>query len=75
MPESALSMRRHRHFDLAPLLIALAAVPDASLMVHATPVTLGFLRELLALTIPGVEDWLGKRLSWSEPDPRPTRSS
>ena len=63
----------HRHFDhvggLAPLLIALAAVPDASLMVHATPVTLGFLRELLALTIPGVEDWLGKRLSWSELTP------
>ena len=60
----------HRHFDhvggLAPLLTALAAVPDASLMVHATPVTLGSLRELLALTIPGVEDWLGKRLSWSE---------
>jgi ribonuclease BN (tRNA processing enzyme) len=38
-------------------------------MVHATPVTLGSLRELLALTIPGVEDWLGKRLSWSELTP------
>ena len=63
----------HRHFDhvggLAPLLIALAAVPDASLTVHAAPTTLGSLRELLALTIPGVEDWLGKRLSWSELTP------
>ncbi len=60
----------HRHFDhvggLAPLLIALAAVPDASLTVHATPATLGSLRELLALTIPGVENWLGKRLRWRE---------
>ncbi len=70
----------HRHFDhvggLAPLLIALAAVPDASLMVHATPVTLGSLRELLALTIPGVEDWLGKRLSWSELTPgQPAQAS
>ena len=49
----------HRHFDhvsgLAPLLIALAALPDAALTVYATPATLGPLRELLALTIPGVE--------------------
>ncbi len=63
----------HRHFDhvggLAPLLTALAVVPDASLTVYATPATLGSLRELLALTIPGVEDWLGKRLSWSELTP------
>ena len=43
-----------------------AAVPDTSLTVHATPATLATLRELLALTIPGVEDWLGERLSWSE---------
>ncbi len=59
----------HRHFDhvggLAPLLIALAAVPDASLTIHATPATLGALHELLALTIPGVEDWVGERLRWS----------
>jgi hypothetical protein len=75
MPENALCMRRHRHFDLAPLLTALAAVSDSSLMINTTPATLGSLRELLALTIPGVEDWLGKRLSWSEPDPRPTLSS
>ena len=58
----------HRHFDhvggLAPLLTALSSVPDASLSVHATPATLATLRELLALTIPGVEDWLGKRLRW-----------
>ncbi len=58
----------HRHFDhvggLAPLLTALAAVPDASLTVHATPATLATLRELLALTIPGVEGWLGERLGW-----------
>jgi ribonuclease BN (tRNA processing enzyme) len=59
----------HRHFDhtggLAPLLTALASVPEASLMVHATPTTLEALRELLELTIPGVEDWLGGRLVWS----------
>ena len=58
----------HRHFDhvggLAPLLTALAAVPGASLTVHATPATLGHLHELLALTIPGVEGWLGDRLRW-----------
>ncbi len=58
----------HRHFDhvggLAPLLTALAGVPDASLTIHATPAMLGSLRELLALIIPGVEDWLGKRLRW-----------
>jgi ribonuclease Z len=60
----------HRHFDhaggLAPLLTALAALPEAALTVHATPDTLSALRGLLALTIPGVEDWLGKRLRWKE---------
>jgi ribonuclease Z len=59
----------HRHFDhvggLAPLLTALASVPEASLTVHATPATLEMLHELLALTIPGVESWLGERLRWS----------
>ncbi len=60
----------HRHFDhaggLAPLLISLAALPEASLTVHATSGTLGALEELLNLTIPGVEDWLGERLRWAE---------
>jgi len=60
----------HRHFDhaggLAPLLIALASVPEASLTVHATTGTLEALRALLSLTIPGVEDWLGERLRWAE---------
>ncbi len=59
----------HRHFDhvggLAPLLTALAALPEASLTVHATPQTLAALRDLLSLTIPGVEDWLGGRLRWA----------
>jgi len=63
----------HRHFDhvdgLAPLLIALTAVPEASITVHATSATLGSLRELLALTIPGVEDWLGEKLLWHELSP------
>ena len=63
----------HRHFDhvggLPPLLVALAAVPDASITVHATPATLASLRELLALTIPGVEDWVGDRLRWSKLTP------
>jgi ribonuclease BN (tRNA processing enzyme) len=58
----------HRHFDhaggLAPLLTALAPVPDASIAVHATPATLEALRGLLELTIPGLEGWLGKRLLW-----------
>jgi ribonuclease BN (tRNA processing enzyme) len=60
----------HRHFDhaggLAPLLTALAVSPEASLTVHATPETLRALRELLNLTIPGVENWLGRRLRWHE---------
>ena len=69
----------HRHFDhsggLAPLLTALASIPEASLTVHATPETLAALRELLELTIPGVEGWLGERLSWSELAPgKPARA-
>ena len=60
----------HRHFDhvggVAPLLTALAAVPDASLTIHAAPETLRALRGSLGLTIPGAEDWLGKRLGWHE---------
>jgi len=60
----------HRHFDhiggLAPLLTALAAVPEASLTVHAAPETLRALRRFLELTIPGVEGWLGSRLGWRE---------
>ena len=67
----------HRHFDhvggLAPLLTALVAQPEASLTVHATPRTLAALRDLLSLTIPGVEDWLGGRLRWATLFPgRPT---
>jgi ribonuclease Z len=67
----------HRHFDhvggLAPLLIGLAALPEASLTVHAASKTLRALRGYLALTIPGAEDWLGKRLDWHELVPgRPT---
>lgn len=60
----------HRHFDhvggLAPLLTALAALPEASLTVHAAPETLRALRGYLDLTIPGAESWLGKRLGWHE---------
>ena len=60
----------HRHFDhvggLAPLLIALTALPETTLTIHATPQTLAALRDLLSLTIPGVEDWLGDRLRWAE---------
>jgi ribonuclease Z len=60
----------HRHFDhaggLAPLLITMASHPEASLTIYALPDTLQALRELLALTIPGVEDWLGSRLCWRE---------
>jgi ribonuclease BN (tRNA processing enzyme) len=60
----------HHHFDhvggVPPLLTALAGVPEASLTVHAAPQTLRALRDLLWLTIPGVEDWLGDRLGWHE---------
>lgn len=58
----------HRHFDhaggLAPLLVALAAIPEAHLTVYAPPVTLRALHGTLATTIPGVEGWLGERLAW-----------
>ncbi len=60
----------HRHFDhvggLAPLLVAMVPFASASITVHALPGTLKALRELLELTIPGVEDWLGERLLWRE---------
>lgn len=60
----------HRHFDhvggLAPMLVSLVPLPEASITVHAPPETLRALRDLLSLTIPGVEDWLGKRLRWDE---------
>ena len=63
----------HRHFDhvggLAPLLVAMATLPETRLCVYALPGTLGVLRNLLALTIPGVEDWLGERLGWREVAP------
>jgi glyoxylase-like metal-dependent hydrolase (beta-lactamase superfamily II) len=67
----------YRHFDhiggLAPLLTALAALLEASLTVHATSGTLESLRDLLDLTIPGVEGWLGGRLHWAELTPgKPT---
>src|SRR5215203_7156963 len=60
----------HRHFDhiggLAPLLTALATLPEASLTVHAAFGTLRPLRDVLQLTIPDVEGWLGNRLDWHE---------
>jgi ribonuclease Z len=60
----------HRHFDhvggFAPLLATLASLPEASLLVHAAPDTLRALRNLLDLTLPGAEGWLGKRLGWRE---------
>ena len=60
----------HRHFDhvggLAPLLASLAALPEASLLIHAAPDTLCALRSLLGLTLPGSEGWLGERLGWRE---------
>jgi len=60
----------HHHFDhiggVAPLLTALAAVPEASVTVHAASETLHALRGFLELIIPGVEGWLGKRLGWHE---------
>ncbi len=63
----------HRHFDhaggLAPLLVALVPLPGPGVTVHAAPETLRALRDLLALTIPGVEGWLGDRLRWREVRP------
>jgi len=60
----------HRHFDhvggLAPLITALAASPEASLLVYAAPETLRTVRDLLDLTLPGSEGWLGNRLGWRE---------
>lgn len=63
----------HRHFDhaggLAPLLTALAPLSAAMLTIYAAPETLCALHDLLALTIPGVEGWLGARLGWHELTP------
>jgi ribonuclease BN (tRNA processing enzyme) len=50
-------------------LTAMAALPEASVTVHATPGTVRALRGLLDLTIPGVEAWLGERLRWRELSP------
>ena len=66
LKDTAISLESVRHpfvthcqFDhvggLAPLLTAMAALSEASLTVHATSETLTALRELLALTIPGVD--------------------
>jgi ribonuclease BN (tRNA processing enzyme) len=44
----------------------MVSLPEARLTVYALPKTLGALSNLLALTIPGVEDWLGERLNWQE---------
>ncbi len=58
----------HRHFDhvggLAPLLVALVPAPAASVTIYALPETLQATRQLLTLTIPGLEEWLGERLRW-----------
>lgn len=58
----------HRHFDhaggLAPLLLALVSLPQARVTVYAAPETLEALHAMLALTIPGLEEWLGARLDW-----------
>ncbi len=58
----------HRHFDhaggLAPLLVALSAIPEATVTVYAPPVTRAALHNLLAMSIPGVEEWMGGRLRW-----------
>lgn len=58
----------HAHFDhaggLAPLLVALAALPEARVTVHASAPVGRALRAILALVIPGIEDWLGPRLDW-----------
>ncbi len=63
----------HRHFDhaggLAPLLVALSAIPEAAVTVHAPPATRAALHDLLAASIPGVERWLGPRLQWSTVTP------
>jgi glyoxylase-like metal-dependent hydrolase (beta-lactamase superfamily II) len=66
----------HAHFDhvgrLAPLLVSITPLPEASVTVHAAPGTLEVLRELLKLTIPGVESWLGERLACAS-SPRTSR--
>jgi ribonuclease BN (tRNA processing enzyme) len=58
----------HAHFDhaggLAPLLVALAALPEARVTVHASAPVSRALHDTLALVIPGVEAWLGPRLDW-----------
>lgn len=58
----------HRHFDhaggLAPLLVALIAVPEADITVYTPNGTVDALHALLELTIPGVEEWIGRRLRW-----------
>jgi ribonuclease BN (tRNA processing enzyme) len=58
----------HAHFDhaggLAPLLVALAALPEARVTIHAAAPVSRALRDTLAIVIPGIEAWLGPRLDW-----------
>lgn len=58
----------HAHFDhaggLAPLLVALAALPEARVTVHAAAPIGRAVRDALAIVIPGIEAWLGPRLDW-----------
>ena len=70
----------HRHFDhvggLAPLLVALAAVPDCFPYRLRSPRDARLRARTPGPDYPRRRDWLGGRLLWNELDPheRPTRA-
>lgn len=57
----------HAHYDHSgglPALLLAALEADSDLTVYAPGPVLPQLHRLLAITLPGIEDWLGSRLTW-----------
>lgn len=62
----------HAHFDhaggLPPLFLALMDTPSTGLTVHGAPETIDAVRCSIYDELPGVEQWMGSRLTWDKMD-------